>query len=126
MNTPSAPSAPSTTSAARTLPKMTGAPECRVPTTNLSVIAGRVAGEIIRVGSGDGRTLKFTLHNEDPIHPVSIPVVMTGPAADYWDHQLRAGDPVVVNGRIGVRQWSDPDGCHRASAQIHAAWIEQL
>ena len=105
---------------------MTGAAECRVPTTNLSVIAGRVAGEVIRGDSGDGRTIKFTLDNEDPVHPVSIPVVMTGPAAAYWDTQLRAGDPVVVNGRIGIRQWTDPDGCLRAGVQIQAAWIEQL
>ncbi len=48
-------------------------------------------------------------------------VVVYGPAVDAVERMLKRGDPVLVEGRIATRKYSDRDGVERSVTEIVVA-----
>ncbi len=98
----------------------------RLPTLNRVLISGRLVNSPDLLESQyENRICRFTLDTEDPDHPVRTDVVVLGPAAEFCGG-LRTGQAVMIEGRIGTREWTDPDGQIHRKTEVHTAWVQCL
>lgn len=97
----------------------------RVPTVNRVLFAGRLKTDPSAFGSSPNQMVTFAVTSQDPKRPVTVNVVVRGVGADFCN-SFRAGQAVMVEGRIGLREWTDRQGNTRKNTEIHALWVEPL
>ncbi|MDR6219023.1 single-stranded DNA-binding protein [Deinococcus soli (ex Cha et al. 2016)] len=92
-------------------------PELRYTPSGTAVFEATVAGEDTVVGNdGKERTLPW-------YHRVSM---LGKPAEWMGDRNMKAGDPVMVEGTVDYSQWEAPEGGKRSMVRVRAVRFEGL
>lgn len=92
-------------------------PELRYTPSGVPVFEATVAGEDHLMGS-DGRERKLPWY-----HRVSL---LGKPAEWLAERNLKAGEPVVVEGGLEYSQWEAPEGGKRSQVRVKAMRVESL